>query len=505
MTYKFKKTLLGAMLTTALMSGYVQAQTENKSDRPNVVLVFLDDAGFADISANGGRYPTPNIDQLANEGVNLSSFYVSSPVSSPSRAGLLTGRLESRTGMYGTKQSVLFEDDKDGLPKSEVTLAKMLSDNGYQTAMFGKWHLGIGKDGTEFIPTRYGFDEWYGIPTSNDMFFTDPNLSVTNLWLKQKNGVPKAETDAIIKQRQALTVNDHGWGTQSGFSVPVYHSWSHKDGTFDDKILGVMQQATFTEDLTNRTIDFIKNNKDKPFFVYLPYAQNHVPLFVSDKFKGKTDTAYGDVMTEIDDAMGRIMQTLKEQKLDENTIVIFTSDNGPRLGYERQGASGSALPYRDGKTSTFEGGQRVPAIIRWSGHIKPRKTDEMLSTLDIMPTLAKLTGAKLPQATLDGYDASEFLLHNAPTPRKIMPYYYMGQLQAYRNGEWKIHFIESGHGGKKKLAEPELYNMNSDSEEQHNVAKDRPDIVKQLSLEAEQYHKSLGSWKEPLFNLEALN
>ena len=499
-----KKNVLGSIIALTLASTCVNATPLRASDdKPNVILVFLDDSGFGDISVNGGKFSTPRIDELAKEGINMTSLYASSPVSSPSRAGLLTGRLESRTGMYGLKQPVFFETDKDGLPKTEVTLAKMLKNNGYKTLMLGKWHLGIGAAGTEFIPTRYGFDEWYGIPTSNDMFFSNPEISNTSLMLRSKLGTSPDEIKKIIAEREALTVNKQGWGTQSAFNVPVYHSYSFDNGSYKDEIVGVMQQETFTEDLTNRAVNYIKDNKQNPFFMYIPYPQNHVPLFVSGKFKNNTETAYGDVMKEIDFSMGRIMDEVKKQGIEKNTIIIFTSDNGARYGYEKEGASGSSRPFRGSKNSTYEGGVRVPGIITWQGTIKPGQTKgDMYSLLDMYPTISKFTGSKMPDVKFDGYDISNSLIKGDNSPRTIMPYYYMGKLQAFRSGNWKIHFITSSLAGQVKLSSPELYDLNKDPKEEVNIADQHKDIVEKLTTQANDYHKSLGEWKKPLFDLE---
>ncbi|SJN53496.1 Arylsulfatase precursor [Vibrio ruber DSM 16370] len=500
-----KKTILATLVTSSIFCHAIPANataisTNEPVKKPNVVVLYLDDAGFSDISANGGKVTTPKLDEFSRAGINLQSFYTSSSVSSPSRAGLFTGRLGNRTGMWGKHMHVLLDFDKDGLPQSETTLADILDDNGYDTALLGKWHLGVG-DHNQFTPTRHGFDEWYGIPGSNDMFY--------NKFDNQKNigalhcGTPE-ERKAALKERaskKADLIGNDGRGNQSAFDVPVYHSYKN-NGKFDDNITGIMNQSEFTQDITNRAVHYIEEHKDNPFFLFVSYPQTHVPLFTSPKFKGVTDTAYGDVMKEIDDSAGRILSELHQQGLDEDTIVIFTSDNGPWLGYQKYGASGSALPYRDGKATTYEGGVRVPAIIRWSGHIKPGHSNEMFSALDFLPTLTKLTHSTLPNVDLDGFDMSLMLLQGKASPRQEMPYYYMGDLQAFRMGKWKIHFMTSSHMVKKKLDKPELYNLDEDISEKNNVADKYPEIVAKLAAQANKYDKSIGGWETPLFDLD---
>jgi len=500
---QFKRTLLSSIIAAGVISvtGCTSHDTVTapQEDKPNVVVIFLDDAGYADIGANGGTLATPNLDKMAEEGVNFSSFYTSSPVSSPSRAGLLTGRLGNRNGMWGDRNPVFFEDDPDGLPKSENTMAEMLRNNGYDTMMLGKWHLGIGKDGVEHIPTRHGFDNWYGIPTSNDMFFTNPDWQNKRIMTLIGEGKLKKVLPEIMA-RESVIADENGWGTQDAYAVPVYQSSVSESG-FKDTIVGEMEQATFTQDLTQHAVSYIEENKDAPFFLYMAYPQNHVPLFASEKFRGTTDSPYGDVMAEIDDSVGQILTSLKEQGIDENTIVVFTSDNGPWLRYENVGASGSALPFRDGKNATYEGGVRVPGIIRWSGTIEPTQSDAMISTLDMLPTLANLTGSELPAVKLDGFDMSAVLLEQEASPRTEMPYYYMGKLQAFRAGDWKIHFIKSGLMGKTVLKKPEIYNIADDIDESENLADSHPEVLKAMIEKASTYDQSIGPWSESLFNL----
>lgn len=490
------------ILTVGIMPVAVASPAiNNNAEKPNVVVLYLDDSGFSDISANGGIFPTPHLDKLSKQGINLSNFYTSSPVSSPSRSGLLTGRLSARTGMYGKKLGVFFEMDKDGLPQSEVTIADMLKENGYDTMYYGKWHLGIGKD-NKYIPTRHGFDNWYGIPTSNDMWVTIPKYDDWELLKLMYEGHKDLAMQMYDQRTKNIVVKNDGKGVQSAFAVPVYKS-SNKNGKFHDEIVGTMQQAQFTQNITQRAVSYIKGHKKNPFFMFVSYPQTHVPLFTSKKFNHVTKTAYGDVITEIDSSAGQILDTLHKQGLDKNTIVLFTSDNGPWLPFSKFGSAGRALPYRGGKGTTWEGGVRVPTIISWPGHIIPRRSNQMISALDILPTLADLTHSKKPNVKLDGYNMARMLLKGDDSPRKVMPYYFMGKLQAFRSGNWKIRFIGSDYTGKTVfLKEPELYNLKDDIGEKFNVARFHPEIIKELTQQSKIYNKNLGEWKSPAFDLD---
>lgn len=498
----FKRNIIGAMVTTALMASSASSMADttprSPTDKPNVIIVYLDDVGFNDISVNGGKYNTKHIDQMAKEGKNFSEFYTSSPVSSPSRAGMLTSRLGDKTDMWGNIMPVFFESDPDGLPKHEVTIAEMLRDNGYDTAMLGKWHLGIGSDDTH-IPTRHGFNEWYGIPTSNDMFFSRPdfdNDSVLQLFVKDQKKAMQ-----ILGERELILYNNDTVGEvkNSDWNVPVYDAKINKDGSYDDTVEGFMEQTTFQKNITERAVSYIEDNADKPFFLYFSPPQNHIPLFMSEQFKGTTDTPYGDVMMEIDWSMGQINKALEKSGIEDNTIVIFSSDNGAWSNYTHLGAAGSNLPFRDGKNSTYEGGVRVPSIIKWSGQIDTGTVSGIASTLDLMPTIATLTGSDMPKIESDGFDISSTLLNNSALQRQAIPYYYMGQLQAYRSGDYKVHFITSGLFGKKILETPELYNLSNDVSERVNVASQEPEILEQIVAEAKAFH-STRNYATPSFN-----
>lgn len=499
---KKNKLILSTMLfSCSVVSSFFASQTIPQ--KPNVIIYFLDDAGYADISINGGKYPTPNIDKLAQEGKNFSSFYVSSPISSPSRAGLLTGKLENKTGMYGVKNGVFFENDPDGLPKDEITIADMLKNNGYKTAMLGKWHLGIGNN-NQHLPTRHGFEQWWGIPTSNDMFYSAKEFQNDHLIQLMSVG-KKDEAMDIFFKREKLTYSNKETGDVNNdtWNIPVFNAKKNQDGSYNDHIEGYMQQANFQQQLTKNAVKYIKENKDNPFFLYIAPPQNHIPLFMSENFKGKTDTPYGDVMLEQDWSIGEISKVLKESGIDDNTIIIFSSDNGPWLHYSEMGAAGSALPYRDGKGSTFEGGMRVPGIIKWSGKIKPSQTDEMISTLDLLPTLAAITNSELPKTDLDGVDNSGLLLNEEKSARKIMPFLTRGKVQAYRSGNYKVSFYESASlGALKKLDKPTMYNLKNDFSETTDIAEIKPEIYAKILEEAIEYRDNL-TWLPGVFDIGA--
>lgn len=507
-----QKTLLCSAIAATMLVGCANSTIQAKAtgadraptDKPNVIVVFLDDSGFADISANGGKYNTKNIDKLANEGQNFSSFYVNSSVSSPSRAGMLTSRVSKKTGMYGNKQPVFAIGDPDGLPYGETTIPEMLKTNGYSTMMVGKWHLGLGTDGLEWSPTRHGFDQFWGLVNHNSDtrpdYWPDPKYRMDVLLKKLEDGVPIKELIPAFTFRDAVFADENGRGTEEAFYNEVTESYINADGTYNDKQLGNLDASNFTKDATDRVVDYIEKKKDEPFFAYVAYSQTHVPLFVSKDFEGVTDTMYGNVMMEIDHNVGRISDSLKENGIDDNTIIVFASDNGPWLPFASRGAAGESGIFRDGKGSTYEGGDRVPGIINWPGQIKPGMNDSIFSTLDLMPTIAGLTGTKMPEIDTDGYDQSGNLLRGELSPRNEMGYYFMGRFQAYRNGDYKVVFWKSGLAGAKKLKRLQLFNLKDDPSEKKNLAKkDKVKLQEMIEL-ASAYDKSKGEWAPALFD-----
>ena len=432
------------------------------AERPNVVIVFADDLGYGDLGCFGHpTIRTPNLDRMAAEGQRWTQFYVAASVCTPSRAGLMSGRLPIRNGMCSASRRVLFPNSAGGLPPSEVTIAEVLKQAGYASACVGKWHLG---HLPQYLPTSQGFDTYFGIPYSNDMDrAADAPRGREAFWN------PKVEY----------------------FNCPLMR---------DEKIVErPADQTTITKRYTDEAIRFIRANKDGPFFVYLAHNLPHVPLFRSKEFEGHSLRGlFGDVIEEIDAGVGRILATLSELKLDEKTLVVFTSDNGPWLIFGRQGGSAGLL--RDGKGCTYEGGMREPTIFWWPGHIRPAVVTDLGSTLDLLPTLASLAGTKPPtDRVLDGVDLSPALLGTGPSPRKTMFYYRGTTLFALRHGAYKAHFITQpayGRGKREEHDPPELYNLDHDPSEKYNVAKDHPDVIAEIKEIAQQHLETI----EPVEN-----
>lgn len=412
------------------------ASLSHAADRPpNVVLIFIDDMGYADIGPFGNtEVKTPNLDKFASQGMKFTSFYAT-PVCSMSRACLMTGCYNTRVSIPG----VLFPNSKVGLHPDEVTLGDLAKQKGYATTAIGKWHLG---HQTEFLPTKQGFDSYFGIPYSNDMG-TKPNRP-------NFPPLPLMRDEKVIEEEP--------------------------------------DQAQLTKRYTEEAVKFIRTNKDKPFFLYLPHTMIHFPLAASADFKGKSKMGFiGDTIEEIDWSVGQIMSTLDELKLNENTLVIFTSDNGP--------AGRAAPPFRGSKGSVFEGGVREPCIMRWTGKIPAGTTcDRIAGNIDVLPTMAKLIGADLPKdRTLDGRDISSLLMDpKAPAVRDTHLYFTgAGALAAIRTGEWKLFLNglpavaakKQADGKQKKSLQvdsPALFNLTSDIGETKNVAEANPEVMKQL-------------------------
>jgi arylsulfatase A len=444
---------LALLLTSAASAAQPQAKP---SRLPNVVIIFCDDLGYADVGCFGAKkIKTPNIDRLARAGVRFTDFYVTQAVCSASRTALLTGRYPNRVGILGA----LGPSNKNGLSPQERTLAELLKPLGYATGIVGKWHLGHLPD---YLPTKRGFDEYYGLPYSNDMWPNHPTAKFPDL--------PLIEGDKTI----ALNPD----------------------------------QSKLTTAYTERAVDFVRRHKQEPFFLYVAHSMPHVPLHVSDRFKGKSEQGlYGDVVMEIDWSVGQIMQVLKDNGLDDNTLVIFTSDNGPWLSYGNHGGSPGRL--REGKGTTWEGGVRVPFIARWTGHIPAGTTcREPAMTIDIVPTVARLTGAKLPELPLDGKDIWPLLASQpgAKSPQEAYYFYWNRQLQAVRSGRWKLHLPHNYrtmgegpvgangqpapyHEGKTGLA---LYDLEADAGEKMDVAAQHPNVVQRLQALADRMRADLG-------------
>jgi arylsulfatase len=454
--------LAAALLVVAAPHAHAQA-----ADRPpNVVIIYADDLGYADVGCFGATgYATPNIDRLAREGRRFTNWHVAQPVCSASRAALLTGCYSNRLGIHGA----LGPSARHGISDGEVTLAQLLKRKGYATGIAGKWHLG---HHPQFLPTHHGFDEYYGLPYSNDMWPNHPEAKPGTY-----PPLPMIENDKVVDP----------------------------DVSPDD-------QRRLTTDYTARAVSFIGRNKDRPFFFYLAHSMPHVPLFVSDRFKGKSERGiYGDVISEVDWSVGEVVKSLDANGLTANTLVIFTSDNGPWLSYgEHAGRSG---PLREGKGTCWEGGIRVPCVMRWPGKIPAGTTsDAMLMTIDLFPTLAHLVGAELPAHKIDGLDVWP-ILSGAPGARNphdaYLFYFEQNQLQAVSSGDgrWKLQLPHTyrtlaGHPGgrdgipsryeSRQITRPELYDLANDLGETTDVAAKHPDVVSRLLSVAESARDDLG-------------
>lgn len=427
---------------------------------PNVVLVFCDDLGWGDPGCYGARgYRTPHLDRLARQGTRFTSFYVSQPVCSASRASLLTGCYANRVGIQGA----LGPAQKIGLHPDETTLAEVLKGRGYATAMFGKWHLGRPP---ELLPTRQGFDEYFGLPYSNDMWPQHPTARPGTY-----PPLPLLEGERVVEE--------------------------------------MPDQRTLTARYTARAVQFIERHRDRPFFLYLAHSMPHVPLFAGDRFAGRSRRGrYGDVIQEIDDSVGQVLAALRRCGIEEETWVIFTSDNGPWLSYGDH--AGSAGPLREGKGTVFEGGVRVPCLMRWPGRIPAgRVSDVPWMTIDLLPTIARVVGAPPPDRPIDGRDAWPLVsgARGAGSPQEAYFFYYHdGQLQAVRSGDWKLLLPHTarvlqgrpgGRGGKPvEYADlrvgTELYDLRRDPGEKRDLAARHPEVVDRLMVHVARARAELG-------------
>ena len=420
----------------------------------NFIVIFADDLGYGDLSSFGHpTIKTPNLDRMATEGQKWTNFYAGASVCTPSRAALLTGRLPIRSGMSSNKHRVLFTDSHNGLPSEEITLAEQLKKVNYTTACIGKWHLGHKE---AYLPLQHGFDYYFGIPYSNDM-------DVPETVLKEKGGY----WNVLRDPKNNLIKN---------FQVPLIKN--------NEIIERPADQNNITRRYSEETIKFIKKNKNKPFFIYLAHNLPHVPLFASKEALGKSSRGlYGDVVEEIDHGVGKILNTLKEEGLDKNTLVVFTSDNGPWTAYNEQGGSAGLL--RAGKGTTWEGGMREPTIFWAPERISPGIVDKIGSTMDLFNTFSNIAGVSLPEdRILDSYDLSPLLFENKNTERDHLFYYRGTNLYAIRLGDFKAHYVtqgEYGQFGEKEIHNPPLlYNLNQDPSEKYNIAEQHPDILQTM-------------------------
>ena len=458
------------LLATLLLFYNCSNNNLTKQKEPNIVIVLLDDMGYGDIESFGAiNYSTPNINRLADDGMLFTSFYSAQAVCSASRAGLLTGTYPNRIGIHGA----LSPGSKIGLNTNEKTIAEVLKEKNYKTAVIGKWHLGHQK---EFLPLNHGFDYYYGIPYSNDMWpvdFDGNQITDPNNW--KKKYYPQ---------------------------LPIIENY--------DKIAEVKtldDQANLTTLYTEKSVEFINKNVNNSFFLYLPHSMPHVPIAASNKFKGKSKQGlYGDVIMELDWSLGEIIKALEKNDIIENTIIIFTSDNGPWLNFGNHAGNTGGL--REGKGTVFEGGQRVPTIVSWPRIIKKSTiSNNLVSSIDILPTIAEIVNGKLPDHTIDGVSILSTLKGHETSPRDHFFYYYKtNRLEAVRKDHWKLilpHNSRSyenvipgmdGHGGKyaRLVVDYSLYNLRRDPGERYNVIEKYPEITQVLKDLAEKARDDMG-------------
>ncbi|MDL2256148.1 sulfatase [Parabacteroides sp. OttesenSCG-928-G06] len=453
------KTIIPGSIAAGTLLLAIPATAETTEKPVNFIVIYLDDMGYGDLSITGATgYRTPNLDRMAKEGMFFTHYYSPQAVSSASRAGLMTGCYPNRIGFAGA----IDHSSTYGLSNKEETIGTVLKKKNYKTAAFGKWHLGCVP---EYMPLQNGFDEFFGIPYSHDMW---PNHPTTRNYYPP---LPLYEGEKVVE-----TMPDHN---------------------------------QFTTRFTERAVDFIKQNKKNPFFLYLPHPLPHVPLGVSDKFKGKSEEGlYGDVMMEIDWSVGQILEAVDNAGLGENTLIIFTSDNGPWINYGNHAGSTGGL--REGKGTTYEGGQRVPCLMRWKGTIPEGIVcNKLVAGMDILPTLADIAGAPLPEKRIDGVSVLPLMKGDMQaTPRESFYFYYRkNNLEAVTNGEWKLVFAHPGRtyegfspgndgrpGGANENFNHEggLYDLRRDPGERYNVKFANPEIVKELEKIAEEARMDLG-------------
>ncbi len=459
--------------TVFLFFSCSQKPTVPENTSPNIVIIFTDDQGYGDLGSYGAyQFTTPNIDKLAQEGMRFTHFYAAQAVCSASRAALLTGCYPNRIGISGA----LSPQSKIGLNDQEETIAELLKQQGYATGIFGKWHLGHHR---QFLPLQHGFDEFLGLPYSNDY------------WPMDYDGSPVTK-ETVHKPHRI------NWPYP-----PVFEG-----NEMVRELKNLDDQSELTTLYTEKAVDFIERHKSEPFFLYVPHSMPHVPLGVSDKFKGKSEQGkYGDVIMEIDWSVGEIMKTLKKNGLEENTLVVFASDNGPWLNYGNHAGSTGGL--REGKGTSFEGGQRVPGVMRWPAVIPEGQVcNKIASTMDLLPTIVAITGAPQPQNQIDGVNILSLLKGDSlANPRREFYYYYQrNSLEAVRKDNWKLVFphrhrtyrgLQPGNDGwegelRQDTAAYALYDLRRDPSETYDVQDIYPEVVKSLELLAQSARKDLG-------------
>tara|TARA_A100000164_G_scaffold114915_1_gene101287 strand:- start:805 stop:2259 length:1455 start_codon:yes stop_codon:yes gene_type:complete len=451
----------------------IYAQKENT---PNFIIIFCDDLGYGDLGVFGNPIiKTPNLDRMAYEGQKWTQFYVADPVCTPSRAALLTGRYPIRSGMTSSELPVFFPFSSKGMKSEEITIAEILKEKKYKTAAVGKWHLG---HLPEFLPQEQGFDSYYGIPYSNDM--------------DSKNQSPQhfsdnSDVESMRVYFQKTRDDENYEPVKEVFQVPLIENKKVIERPADQK--------TITKRYTQKAVEFINKNKNKPFFLYLAHSMPHIPLYASDEFLGSSSGGlYSDVIEEIDWSVGQVLNALKENNLDKNTVVLFSSDNGPWLRFEKHG--GSAGPLRAGKGTTFEGGQRVPTIFWGPSIVKPGVVHEMGSTLDIINTFSSMAGLDLPtDRKMDGYDLSKVLTDLDSSPRDNFYYWGFAELHAVRKNNLKLHIKQRqpvNYGRSTiNLDSPELYDLSTDFSEKYDISAKNQEVVIDMLKSLENHLKDV--------------
>lgn len=452
--------LMAVLLSVGIAGLQSTSTTEKvKTSVPNFIIISVDDMGYGDLGSFGHpTIRTPNLDKMVYQGQKWTNFYTAASVCTPSRAGLLTGRLPVRSGMCSDKRRVLFPDSKGGLPSSEITIATLLNEQGYHTAAIGKWHLG---NKSPFLPSDHGFENFFGIYVAND------------------NDKIEAIDDVTLAEKERFQ---------------AYNIALMRDGKIVERPL---DQRTSTRRFTEEAIAQIHMFKDKPFFIYLSHFAPHVPLFRSEEFKGISKAGiYGDVVEEIDWSVGQILETLSTEGIAENTFVIFTSDNGPWSEYrfDFKTHAGSSGLLRGAKGGTFEGGLRVPTIFWWPGKLKPEVVMDMATQMDILPTFCSLAKVDLPNDRIyDGYDISPVLFGTGSDPRDIVFYYRGTRVAAIRKGDFKAHFFTQPEFGPNWTIynPPLLYNLSVDPSEKYNIAKEHPAVIAEIKKILEEHLSTL--------------
>ena len=452
---------LPIFLILGLGSSCENQSIQKKSASPNFIIIFADDLGYGDLGCYGHpTIRTPNLDRMAYEGQKWTNFYAGASVCTPSRAALMTGRLPVRSGMTSKKSRVLFPDSKNGLPVEEITIAEQLKKAGYATAAIGKWHLGHKE---QYLPTNNGFDYYFGIPYSNDMDMM-VDIPYWDYW--------KQPDDSIKVEH---------------FNVPLLRNTKIVEQPAN--------QHTITKRYSEETISFIRENKEGPFFVYLAHNLPHIPLFASDQAIGKSKRGlYGDVVEEIDHGIGKILDVLESEGLAENTIVMFTSDNGPWLPMQNNGGSAGLL--KAGKGTTWEGGMREPAIFWGPGQIESGTISDLGSTMDLFATFCAMASVEMPKdKILDSYDLSATLTKKKPSPRQHILFYRGPELYAARLGSFKAHYVTEGEygqfGEREEHATPLLYNLDYDSSERLNIAIGNQSVLNQIQKFVKEHKSNL--------------